>query len=75
MTHGEMQMKGLRIVGLGAVTEETHGTMIRGNPDPGGFHYFLFTDSTATDPRREFEEEPDTNTGFERVSDAKVSGR
>jgi hypothetical protein len=68
-------MKGLHIVGLGTVSEETHGTMIRGVPDPGGFHYFLFTDSPATDPRREFDEEPDTNSGSEQTSDAKGSGR
>jgi hypothetical protein len=68
-------MKGLHIVGLGAVSEETHGTMIRGISDPGGFHYFLFTDSTATDLRREFDEEPDTNTGSGQTPNAKGSGR
>jgi hypothetical protein len=68
-------MKGLHIVGLGTVSGQTHGTMIRGISDPGGVHYFLFTDSTATDPRRELEEEPDTNTGFEPSPDAKGSGR
>ena len=62
-------MKGLQIVGLGAVSEETRGTMIRGISDPGGVHYYLYTESIPTRPEREFDEEPDTNTGAERLPD------
>ena len=68
-------MKGLHIVGLGTVSEETRGTMLRGNPDPGGVHYFLWTGPGVTDPRRELEEQLDTNTGSERTPDGGESGR
>ena len=40
-------MEDLNIVELGNVSEETRGVMIIGISDPGGFHFFLFSDQLS----------------------------
>ena len=44
-------MEGLNIVELGNVSEETRGVMIIGRSDPGGFHFFIFSDYSSARTR------------------------
>ena len=61
-------MEGFNIVELGQVSEETHGTMLRGIPDPGGFNYFLFSGHLSVHARPASDRDPAIVPGAEPLS-------